>query len=403
MKVLILNWVYNWGSTGYIIRDLRDELNHIGIEAIAAAGTTMGASEDNSYIFSTNREITFFRRLIRLGRSVYAGSLFSTYRIIRLINNESPDIVHIHLLHCGTIDLYRLLKWLGQHKIRVVMTHHSESYFTANCGYAFDCTKWITDQCRGCLIPKKATSSYINANPHRNWIKMQKALQYIKSPFIIHTTVSPWLKERLLQSPFVHNSRVQVVLNGIDTTIFNRGNLLSETKFEYSNYCLYCSANFNPTNKNDIKGGYYLVELAKILPDVKFIVVSTNNINCENLPNNIKLWGKAKNQRELGWLYANAEITILTSKKETFSMICAESLCCGTPVVGFKAGGPESISIPDFSSFVNFADLESMSAEVKRFLNISFNRDTISERAISLYSKRIMAKNYLDIYKLLKG
>ena len=115
------------------------------------------------------------------------------------------------------------------------------------------------------------------------------------------------------------------------------------------------------------------------------------------------MWGKAKNQRELGWLYANAEITILTSKKETFSMVCAESLCCGTPVVGFKAGGPESISIPDFTSFVNFADLESMSAEVKRFLNNSFNRDTISERAISLYSKRIMAKNYLDIYKLLKG
>ncbi len=33
-------------------------------------------------------------------------------------------------------------------------------------------------------------------------------------------------------------------------------------------------------------------------------------------------------------------------------MVTAESLCCGTPVVGFTAGGPESIAIDAFSNFV---------------------------------------------------
>jgi glycosyltransferase involved in cell wall biosynthesis len=37
-------------------------------------------------------------------------------------------------------------------------------------------------------------------------------------------------------------------------------------------------------------------------------------------------------------------------------MIVAESLCCGTPVVGFKAGGPESIAIDDYCVFVQFLD-----------------------------------------------
>ena len=38
-------------------------------------------------------------------------------------------------------------------------------------------------------------------------------------------------------------------------------------------------------------------------------------------------------------------------------MVTAESLCCGTPVVGFKAGAPEQIAIKEFSEFVEYGDL----------------------------------------------
>ena len=38
-------------------------------------------------------------------------------------------------------------------------------------------------------------------------------------------------------------------------------------------------------------------------------------------------------------------LTVLTSKRETYGMACAESLACGTPVVAFLAGGTESIAL----------------------------------------------------------
>lgn len=41
-------------------------------------------------------------------------------------------------------------------------------------------------------------------------------------------------------------------------------------------------------------------------------------------------------------------------------MVTAESLCCGTPVVGFKAGAPEQIAIKEFSEFVEYGDLNSL-------------------------------------------
>ena len=37
--------------------------------------------------------------------------------------------------------------------------------------------------------------------------------------------------------------------------------------------------------------------------------------------------------------YSLVDVTVITSFHETFSMVVAESLSCGTPIVGFKAGG----------------------------------------------------------------
>lgn len=70
--------------------------------------------------------------------------------------------------------------------------------------------------------------------------------------------------------------------------------------------------------------------------------------------------GKITDQELLAKYYSMADVTLLTSKKETFSMVTAESLCCGTPVVGFKAGAPEQIAIKEFSEFVEYGDLNSL-------------------------------------------
>ncbi|MEG1886420.1 MAG: glycosyltransferase, partial [Alistipes sp.] len=123
----------------------------------------------------------------------------------------------------------------------------------------------------------------------------------------------------------------------------------------------------------------------------------------DQLPPNVYLWGRAASQQELATLYSLAKVTVLVSKRETFSMICAESLCCGTPVVGFKAGGPETISIPDYSEFVAYGDMDLLKNATIKMLHHTSNPDYIAQQAHQRYAKETMTDRYIQIYQQLLG
>lgn len=289
-------------------------------------------------------------------------------------------------------------------KIPTIITHHAEIYYTGNCGYAFDCTKWINEECQRCKNPKEVTWNFMFANPHRNWSRLYRSLKKFDTDRLYYTTVSPWLKDRFNLSLLSKGYSCDVVFNGIDTKIFsrkpidtiNKSNMLKPLE-----YIIYVSSNFDPIDKNDIKGGYYIIELAKLMPEAQFVIVATNNTNCDELPSNIFLWGKASCQEELARLYSNAAVTVLTSRKETFSMICAESLSCGTQVAGFMAGGPESISLMEYSKFVEFGNTELLKHAVEELKGNKYDRDELSLLAHEVYSLENMTSGYEIIYKRL--
>ena len=78
-------------------------------------------------------------------------------------------------------------------------------------------------------------------------------------------------------------------------------------------------------------------------------------------------------------------------------MVTAESLCCGTPVVGFRAGGPESIAIPSFSKFCVPGNIEEL-AEAVMDMPLVDSR-VIAEEAFRRYKKENTILEYLDEYQ----
>lgn len=394
MKVLQINCVYRTGSTGKIVYDIHTELQKQGIESVVCYGRGEKINEPNVYKTCGELYSKINNLLSRFTGIMYGGGFFSTRKLIHIIEKEKPDVVHLHCLNGYFVNIYRLIIWLKKHHIHTVLTLHAEFMYTANCGNALDCEKWMTG-CGNCPRLKKETQSLIFDQTHTSWMKMKKAFDGFNDNLIV-TSVSPWLMKRAKQSPILSDKNHYVILNGIDTeNVFHprTSKLRKELGLENKKVVVHVTASFT----REIKGGKYVIELAKRMPDVVFIVIGNTDKGL-SLPNNIIDIGRTENQTELAEYYSIADAFLLTSQKETFCMPVAESLCCGTPVVGFKAGAPEEIAIPEFSAFVDFGDTVGLQAGLEKVLKKTANHEDISEKAIAKYSKHIMAEGYLSVY-----
>lgn len=400
MKILQVNCVYKKGSTGKITYDIHSELLKQGIESVVCYGR--GEKINEPHVYKTCGEVysKINHLLSELTGVMYGGCFFSTNKLIKIIKKEKPDVVHLQCINGYFVNIYRLVSWLKKHDIKTVLTLHAEFMYTANCGHALDCDKWQTG-CGHCPRLKQETKSFLIDGTHKSWMKMKKAFDGFNDNLIV-TSVSPWLMERAKLSPILNGKKHEVVLNGVNTDVFHfydTAELRSQMGLNGVKVIFHATPSFDDNIKS-LKGGYYVLKLAEKMLDenVKFVVAG-NHPDGLKVPPNVILLGKVSDQELLAKYYSMADVTLLTSKKETFSMVTAESLCCGTPVVGFKAGAPEQIAIEEYSEFVTHGDLEALYSATCEMLSKNLSKKEIAHAATVKYSKNTMTNNYLKLYE----
>lgn len=402
MKVLQINVVYKKGSTGKIVYDIHSSLLNDGINSIVCYGRGNKVNESGIYKLSPEWVMRLQSIQSRITGYNYGGCIISTNKLIKLIEKEKPEIVHLHCLNGYFINIYKLLIYLKLSDIKTVLTLHAEFMYTAGCGYANECEQWKIGCCSdGSECPGYNTlrpTSWIFNRCNKEWNMMKVAFSEFNNLTIC--PVSDWLKDRAIQSPFLKDKKFITVKNGLDTEIFkirNYNHLREKHSLNNEKIILHVTPDFT----SEIKGGKYVLELAKrfVNENLKFIIVGFNG-DISQLPSNVIPVKHILDQEELAQYYSMADITLLTSKKETFSMICAESLCCGTPVVGFKAGAPETIAIEEYSEFVEYGNVNELESSIRSWLNIKLlNNKLISNKATHIYCKKNMYDEYLSIYR----
>lgn len=396
MKILQVNCVYKKGSTGKIVHDIHTELQQHGIESVVCYGRGEKIDEPNVYKTCGELYSKFNNLLSRFTGIMYGGCFFSTNRLISIIKKEKPDVVHLQCINGYFVNIYRLIRWLKKNHMKTVLTLHAEFMYTANCGHALECEKWMTG-CGNCPHCRQETRSLLLDGTARSWKRMKWAFEGFEEECTI-VSVSPWLMERAKLSPILRSFRQETILNGIDTNIFclrDGKSLRKRYGLDGKKVVLHVTAAFS-TDPNHFKGGYYVLELAKRMPEVTFVVIGSRE-ELSGLPENVLNIGRVEDQSELAAWYSVADVTLLTSKKETFSMVVAESLCCGTPIVGFKAGAPEMIALQEWSKFVDRGDIFALLDAVLAYLNKGKSEFSFAV-ADSLYSKTMMINGYLQIY-----
>ena len=396
MKILTINWTYGYGSTGKIILDIEHELQDIDFFHCVEYQTLDVA--ENVYVLTNWLTCRVYNRTSRLKGLQYQNGVLPTNRLLRKISEYKPDIVHIHCPNGHTLNLYRLLNYLKVNRIPTVITNHAEFFYTGNCPHAFECKQYM-DGCKNCSDYKLATNSLLFNRSAEAWKKMYQCFRGFNNLRMV--CVSDWQSNRLQGSTICAGIPCNVIYNGVDTSVFN---VNGYDTFRKKKIVLFVTASFS-NDSNDPKGGNYIIALADRIkdryPDVEFWIAGPDRTNSVKLPCNMAVLGEVTDQARLAELYSNADITIIASRRETFGMTCAESMCCGTPVVGFENGGTESIAIKEFSQFAPYGNVDELEKILLEWINKKqyLDREMWAEHAQKKYSKQTMAQQYYNIYK----
>ena len=213
MKILQINCVYAQGSTGKITRDIHHGLLERGHESVVFYGRRKRVKDHNVYKLCPEWYAKINNLRSRLDGMMYTGSYFSTQVIISKIRKEKPDVIHLQCINGYFCNIFRLLTFLKRHHIPTVLTLHAEFMYTANCGYAGDCTQWI-DGCQKCPRLRQETLSLYFDKTQSSWSRMHEIYKDWEQLTVV--ACSSWIQDRAKQCGEIKSRKIITIHNGID-------------------------------------------------------------------------------------------------------------------------------------------------------------------------------------------
>lgn len=399
MKIVYINETCGTGSIGKLTLDLATEMRNRG----------------NEVYFYYSKETTDSYASTQIGNKVFRNihAVFSritglqgyfsyvpTLKLILRLRKISPDIIHLQNLHANYINLCLLFNYIKRYKISTVVTLHDCWFYTGKCTYYVpaNCEKW-QKECGNCPLLHKD-----NVNPTLFFDMTKKCLRDKKKWLLgieklAVIGVSEWVTNEAAQS-FLSVRNPLTIKNWIDQSIFypkKSDTLRSHLGLEDKFVVLMVSSRISR-----IKGYDILIHLAKVL-DVSYqIVVIGKNSDNLLIPNNVIHIPYTRSITDLAEYYSMADVCVNTTKYETFGMVTAEALCCGTPVIVFNnTASPELIS--DGCGYVideqNYAkEIVAALAKVKENGKTSYSKKCI-EVANSKFSKKNGIDSYVKLYE----
>lgn len=394
MKVFQINTVYNSGSTGRIVADLKHMLEKQGDTCFVAYGRGSSPEADTECV-SNKIDLYHHALMTRLTDKTGFYSYKATEKLIQRIREFSPDIIHLHNLHGYYVNIEKLFYFLKEYNKPVIWTLHDCWAFTGHC-FHFDsvgCQKW-KDGCFGCVHTKDYPAAIVD-NSVWNYEQKKNLFTLLDNMHIV--TPSLWLS-RMVEQSFLGKYDLTVINNGIDCEIFKAQNGNIRKKYHLENKKIVLGV---ANVWSEGKGLGDFITLSEKLSDRYVIVlVGLNEKQIKNLPDHIIGIGRTENIAELVNFYSEADVYFNASVEETMGLTTVEALACGTPVVTFdRTAVPEFVPQEDGIVVLNH-DLD----RVKEAIEILVNRkDKVNgEKYAAMYDKNKKYKQYLGLYETLK-
>lgn len=333
MKILMVNTVSGYGSTGSICVDIATVLEKQGHECYIAYGQG-NTVYDKTFKIGTPLE----NHLHNIGSRITGKQGYftkkGTRQLIEFIKDYQPDVIHLHNLHGNYLNLELLFTYLAEIDKPVVWTLHDCWSFTGKCAHYTDvtCHKWQS-HCHHCPQVEKYPPSLFLDQSEVMFADKQKWFNSIKNLTII--PVSNWLADEVKKS-FLKNHVIKPIYNWVNHEVFIPSNEdvreqygIAKNKF----IILGVSAGWN-ISTNKLKD---FITLSTLISEDMQIVLVGKADNQKDIPSSIIHIPYVDGANELSKIYSMADVYVHLSTEDTFGKVIAEAMSCGTPAIVYNA------------------------------------------------------------------
>lgn len=277
---------------------------------------------------------------------------------------RSFDVVHLHNLHGGYFELWRLPELCRGRA--VVMTLHDCFWLTGHCAHPVDCPRWLQG-CGQCPDLERYPSIWRDATRinrrHRRELLRRCAI-HVHAP-------SRWIRDqwRLAGMP---DPAPLVIPQGVDLALYapgERGAARAACGLPRDGAIVLFSA------QGGLRGPYkdgatVIAALRRLLarrdrPPLQLVVLGGSGDLPDDLRGSIIAPGFISDEQRLIQYLRAADVLVHATRADTAPLVPVEAMACGLPVVATAVGGVSEVVVDGLTGFlVPSGDAELLAARI---------------------------------------
>lgn len=323
----------------------------------------------------------------------------------RISTRDLPecDLVHLHWVS-GFLDWRTFFSGVDR---PWVWTLHDMNTFTGGCHYAGSCTRFVS----GCGRCPQLGSARATDLSHRNWRLKREALRGRNARRGLVITPSRWLANQARRSPILEGLPVKVVPNGIDEQVWAPQDTRRARERLGLRRELPTILFVSEVVGNKRKGFLELVAaLSRLPPDLRCQLISIGQGTAlGSLPFAHRHFGSIRDEAKMAEIYSAADLFVIPSLEDNLPNTVIEAMACGTPVLGYAAGGvAEMIVDGQTGCVVPVGDDHALGAAIVEFVRrpetLRAMGENARERVLAEYTAARQAETMNQLYQgLLKS
>ncbi|MGG9964367.1 glycosyltransferase [Ferruginibacter sp. SUN106] len=280
---------------------------------------------------------------------------------------QEADIIYIHWVLNGFMNFKSFTKVAALGK-PVIIVMHDMWNISGGCHYSFTCDKYKTG-CHNCQMFMGNKENDLSVVEFKKKMKLYSGFSnlYFVSP-------SQWLYNCAKEALLTKNKPVFYIPNALDNTLFKPFDKVTAKQILNIDTNETVIAFGAVSVSSPYKGWPYLQKALEILKqDASYknisVVIFGSGYSKEiadSIPFKIKFMGYLGDEYSTMLVYNAADVFIVPSMADNQPTTVQESLCCGTPVVGFNVGGiPDMIRHKENGYLAKYKDSADIADGVK--------------------------------------